>query len=122
MEFAGEKPRTFERPKIGDVLDHAERAIVATRIGANAARVGRVHVAADRTGREPLVDRLQRGTQRFERGGALLEEAEDSAPGRPRAKPGGAGKGLSQRLDLGGAGKSARLVSRHIIATRSPST
>src|SRR3546814_4629253 len=97
MEFAGEKPRTFERPKIGDVLDHAERAIVATRIGANAARVGRVDVAADRTGREPLVDRLQRGTQRFERGGALLEEVEDSAPGRPRAKPGKAGKRLRQR-------------------------
>ena len=33
---AGEQPRPVERPKIGDLLDHAQRLLVAARIAADA--------------------------------------------------------------------------------------
>ena len=43
---AGEQLGPIERPEVGDVLDHAELARIATRVGADRARVLGVDVAA----------------------------------------------------------------------------
>jgi len=55
---AGEEAGTVQRPQVRDFLDHAQRFLVAARVAANAARVAGVDIAAGRTGRELLLDRL----------------------------------------------------------------
>ena len=51
-----EETRAVERPDIRDFLDHAQRARIAARIGANAARVAGIDIAACRAGFEPFFD------------------------------------------------------------------
>jgi hypothetical protein len=101
METAGEEARAFERPKVGNFLDHAELARVATRIGADRAGIRRVDIAASAARGEALADRGERSEQRIERGLTPLEQVQHRAPRRTRAKAGQTRQGLSQGFDLG---------------------
>ena len=49
---AGEETRAVERPEVGDLFHHAQRLVVAARVGADRAGVGRVDIAAYRAGRK----------------------------------------------------------------------
>ena len=103
VEAAREQPRAVERPEVRDLLDHAEQARVAARVGADAAGIDGVDIAAGRADREVLADLLQRAQQRHQRGLALLHQMQHGAPGRARAEPGEPRQRLGQRLDFGGS-------------------
>ena len=107
MESAGKQPRPVKRPEVGDILDDAQQARIAARVGAQAARVRRVDIAAGRAGDEAVGDDLERRQQRLERRLAALDEMEHRAPRRARSKAGEPGKRLREGFEFG-AGHGAR--------------
>ncbi len=108
MEAAGEQPRTVERPEVGDFLDHAQRPLVAARIGTDAARVDGVDIAAGRTGGEVARHPVERDEQRVERGLALLDQMQHRTARGTGAETGKAGKRLGQRVDFGRGHRNPR--------------
>ena len=86
--------RFIKRPKIGHVLHHAQRAVVAARIGTNRTRVDGINVSALTAGRKPRRYRLQRRQQRQQRGFALLHQVQHRSPRRSRPQSRQAGKRL----------------------------
>jgi hypothetical protein len=83
----GEQPRPVERPEVGHVLDHAQRARIAARIGADAARIG-VSTLPQVGIRPAARDRLQRVEQLHQRPVAPLDQPQHRAPRRARPSPG----------------------------------
>jgi len=100
--FAGEKPRAIERPEIGDFLHHAQRARIAAGVGADAAGIGGVDIAADAAGDQRLVDAGECCQQRGHRGFAALDQVEHRTPRAARAETGEAGELLDKGFDIGG--------------------
>jgi hypothetical protein len=96
----GEQPRAVERPEVGHVLDHAQRSRIAARIGADAARIGGIDIAAGPAFDQPLAHRFERLEQLHQRGLAPLDQPQHRAPRRARAKPRQARQRGGQRLDL----------------------
>src|SRR3546814_16947654 len=74
------------------LLDDAQAARVAARVGADRAGVPRVDIATDAAGDKPLRHRLERGEQRREGALALLHQVQHRAPRRARPEAGEPGE------------------------------
>src|SRR5215831_10785756 len=90
----------FQRPQIGDILDHHDHRRVAAFIGANRARIGGVDVSAHRADRDALHGGLQGDRQWRHQLFALLDERQGGAARRARAEARQAGQELDQALDF----------------------
>ena len=101
MKAPGEQARFVQRPEIGDILDHAERPRVPSRIGADAAGIDRVDIAAHRAMHHAGLDGFERAQEGHQRRIAPLEQMQHSTPRRARTKAGQSGKRLGQRVNLG---------------------
>src|SRR5215475_4492713 len=99
--------RALERPEIGDVGHHHDDAGVASRIGADRARVLAVDIAADAAHLDLLQRRLHGGGERRHDLLAFLDQKQRRAPRRAGTKSWQAGEQLDQALDLG-SGSSGR--------------
>ena len=95
-----ERPGALHRPQIGHVLDDADRARGALRVGADAARVGGVEVAASCAGADVGGGLGQRLDQGRERGVTALQEMERYAPRRPGTQARQAREHLDQPFDI----------------------
>ena len=95
-----EAARAVERPEVGHVLHHAERARIAARIGADPARVAGIDIAAGGTFDQAFAHHVERLEQGHQRSLAPLDQPQHRAPGRAGAKPRQARQGRAQRLDL----------------------
>ena len=102
MVAAAKGARALQRPEIGHILDDAERGGVPRRIGAYAARIGRVEIAAFGTGRNRLRRRFQHAGERHHQALAPLDEMQRGAPGRPRPESRQARQQADQRLQVAG--------------------
>ena len=71
----------IERPKISDLLDDAEHFLIAPRIFADRTGIRGVDIAANRAGRKPLGNVLERGEQRLESRFASFHEMKDCPAG-----------------------------------------
>ena len=100
MVAAGEQPRAVERPQVGDFLDHAQQAVVAARVAADAARVGGVDIAAGRAGRQRLA--TPPGARRA------------AAPAPPRASSSGAAPRAAPSAGRGPGSRASAWVSASI--------
>jgi len=100
MEAAGKQPGPIQRPKIGNLLHHAQQPGVTTVIAAYGAGIDSVDIAAGRTGGQCLVHPLQCMQQRGQRRLPPLEHMQHRAACRTRAKTGQPRQGLGQRIDF----------------------
>ena len=103
VEAAGEEPRSVERPQVRDILHHTQGAGIAAGVGAYAARIGGVGIAADMADGEIIVDALQCFEQRAKRRFAAFEQVQNGAARRARPQTRQPGKRLNQRVDFGGS-------------------
>ena len=97
---AGEQLCPVERPQVGDILDHAQLARIAPRVGADAARIAGVDVAADVALDERVLHRRKGLEQLPERRFAPLDQPQHGAPRRARAEAREAGERGAECLDL----------------------
>ena len=67
-------------------------------IGADAAGIDRIDIAAKMAGNQPFVHGLQRAQQRFHRAFAPFEQMQHRAPRRTGTKSGQARQGLRERF------------------------
>jgi hypothetical protein len=88
----GEQPRAVERPEVRHVLHHAQRARIAARIGADAARIAGIDIAAGPHSTSPSRTASERLEQLHQRGLAPLDQPQHRAPRRARAEPRQAGQ------------------------------
>jgi hypothetical protein len=86
MVTTGKQARAVECPDVGDFLHHAQGARIAARVGADAAGVACVDIAAD----VALDQRLGDAGKRLEQGGqrrlAVLDQPQHRAPRGSRAQ------------------------------------
>ena len=102
VKAPGKQPRAVERPQVGDLLDHAQQALVAARVGADRAGVGWCrHCRRSRT-RQFAATCCSAREQRLQRGLALLHQVQHRAPRRARAEPGKRASAWRQCLDFAG--------------------
>ncbi len=100
VEPARKKPRPLKRPKIGNILHHAEHARITARIGAYSTRAGCINVSADLARRERFVDPFQRTEQGRQRPFALFQQIKHRAPRRTRPQSREPRERLHQCFDL----------------------
>ena len=96
----GEQSRTVERPQIRYVLHHTDAFLVALGIGADAARVLRIDIAAAVAFDKLVANRAERIENLIERGLTMLHQPQHRPPRGTRPKAGKAGQGGCEVFDL----------------------
>jgi hypothetical protein len=121
MIFGAQDAGALQGPEIADRLDHDDHAGVPARVGADAAGIGRVDIAADRTGDDFFLGDAHGLGQRPEQFLALADEMQRGAARRARPEPGQARQQLDQPFDLrpGDAFRHVVSLFRRLLAVDS---